>query len=37
MTQSKNSKMHQIDVEIDTGAWCNVMLLYKVNKLFGQE
>ena len=37
VTQSKNSKMHQIDVEIDTGAGCNVMLLYKVNELFGQE
>ena len=37
VTQSKNSKMHQIDVEIDTGAGCNVMPLYKVNKLFGQE
>ena len=37
MTQSKNSKMHQIDVEIDKGVGCNVMPLYKVNELFGQE
>ena len=37
VTQSKNSKMHQIDMEIDTGAGCNVMPLYKVNNLFGQE
>ena len=37
MTQSKNSKMHQIDMEIDTGAGCNMMPLYKVNKLFSQE
>ena len=29
--------MHQIDVETDTGAGCNVMPLYKVNELFGQE
>ena len=37
VTQSKNSKMHPIDMEIDTGAECNVMLLYKVDKFFGQE
>ena len=37
IAQSQNSKMHQIDVEIDTGAGCNVMPLYKVKELFGQE
>ena len=26
-----------MNVEIDTGAGCNVMLLYKVKELFGQE
>ena len=35
--QSQNSKKHQVDVEIDTGAGCNVMPLYKVHELFGQE
>ena len=36
-SQSQNSKKHQLDVEIDTGAGCNVMPLYKVQELFGQE
>ena len=35
--QSQNSKKHQLDIEIDTGAGCNVMPLYKVQELFGQE
>ena len=35
--QSQNSKKHQVDVEIDTGAGCNVTPLYKVHELFGQE
>ena len=37
IAQSQNSKMHQIDMEIDTGAGCNVMPLYKINELFSQE
>ena len=37
LVQSQDSKKHQVDVEIDTGAGCNVMPLYKVQKLFGQE
>ena len=37
IAQSQNSKMHKLDVEIDTGAGCNVMPLYKVHELFGQE
>ena len=37
IAESQNFKMHQMDVEIDTGAGCNVMPLYKVNELFGQE
>ena len=37
IAQSQNSKKHQLDVKIDTGAGCNVMPLYKVQKLFGQE
>ena len=37
IAQSQNSKKHQVDIEIDTGAGCNVMPLYKVHELFGQE
>ena len=37
IAQSQNSKKHQVDVEIDTGAGYNVMPLYKVHELFGQE
>ena len=37
IAQSQNSKKHQLDVKIDTGAGCNVMPLYKVQELFGQE
>ena len=37
ITQSQNSKKHQVDVKIDTATGCNVMPLYKVQELFGQE
>ena len=37
MAESQNSEMHQMNVEIDTGAGCDVMPLYKVKELFGQE
>ena len=37
IAQSQNSEKHQVDVEIDTGAGCNIMPLYKVQELFGQE
>ena len=37
IAQSQNSEMHQVDIEIDTGAGCNVMPLYKVHELFGQQ
>ena len=37
IAQSQSSKKHQLDVEIDTGAGCNVIPLYKVQELFGQE
>ena len=37
IAESQNSEMHQMNVEIDTGAGCNVMPLYKVKELFGQE
>ena len=37
IAQSQNSKKYQVEVEIDTGAGCNVMPLYKVHELFGQE
>ena len=35
IAQSQNSKKHQVDIEIDTGAGCNVMPLSKVQELFG--
>ena len=37
IAESHNSEMHQMNVEIDTGAGCNMMPLYKVKELFGQE
>ena len=37
IAQTQSSKEHQLDIEIDTGAGCNVMPLYKVQELFGQE
>ena len=37
IAQSQNYKKHQVDIKIDTGAGCNVMPLYKVQELFGQE
>ena len=37
IAESQNSEMHQMNVEVDTGAGCNVMPLYKVEELFGQE
>ena len=37
LAQSQNSKKFQVNIEIDTGAGCNVMPLYKVQELFGQE
>ena len=37
IAQSQNSKKHQLDIEIDTGAGCNMMPLYKVQEVFGQE
>ena len=37
IAQSQNSMKHQLDVEIDTGAGCNVMSLYNMQELFGQE
>ena len=37
IAESQNYEMHQMNVVIDTGAECNVMLLYKVKELFGQE
>ena len=37
LAQSQNSKKHKGNVEIDTGAACNVMPQYKVQEPFGQE
>ena len=37
IAQSQSSKKHQLDVEIDTGAGCNVMPLYEAQELFGKE
>ena len=34
IAQPQNSKKHQLDVKIDTGAICNVMPLYKVQELW---
>ena len=34
MAQSQNSEMHQMDIEIDTGAGCYMIPLYKVNELW---
>ena len=34
IAQSQNSMKHQVDIEIDTGAGCNVMPLYKVHETF---
>ena len=35
--ESQSSKKHQVDIEIDTGAGCNVMPLYKVHELFSHK
>ena len=37
IAQSQDFKKHQVDVEIDTEVGCNVIPLYKVKELFGQE
>ena len=37
IAQSHNSKKHQLDVKIDSGAGCNGMPLYKMQELFDQE
>ena len=37
ISQCQNTKKHQVDIEIDTGAGCNVMSFYKLHELFDQE
>ena len=37
IAQTHNSKKYQADIEVKTGAGCNVMQLYQVHELFGQE
>ena len=34
VSQSRNSTVHEIDCEVDTGAGCNVLPLYKAKELF---
>ena len=36
-SQPKDFDVQQIDCEVDTGAGCNILLVYKVKVLFGQE
>ena len=37
VAQSKDSKIHQTDCEVDTGAGCNILPVHKAKELFGQE
>ena len=37
MEQSKDSKIHQTNCEVDTGASCNILPVHKAKELFGQE
>ena len=37
VAQSKDSKMHQTDCEVNTGAGCNILPVHKAKELFGQE
>ena len=37
VAQYKNSKIHQTDCEVYTGAGCNILLVHKAKKLFSQQ
>ena len=37
VAQSENSKIHQTDCEVDTGAGCNILPVHKAKELFGKE
>jgi len=36
ISQESSSQIFQIDCEVDTGASCNILPLYKAKALFGQ-
>ena len=36
VAQSKNSKIHQTDCEVDTGTGCNIFPVHKAKELFGK-
>ena len=37
VAQSEDSKIHQTDCEVDTGAGCNILPVHKAKELFSQE
>ena len=37
VAQSRNSKIHQADCEVDTGAGSNILPVHKAKELFGKE
>ena len=37
VAQSRNSKIHQTDCEVNTGADCNILPVHKATELFGKE
>ena len=37
VAQSEDSKIHQTDCKVDTGAGCNIIPVHKAKELFGQE
>ena len=37
VAQSRDSRIHQTDCEVDTGAGCNILPVHKAKEVFGQE
>ena len=37
VAQSEESKIHQIDCEVNIGAGCNILPVHKAKELFGKE
>ena len=37
VAHSRNSKIHQTDCEVNTGAGCNILPVHKAKELFGKE
>ena len=37
VAQSENSKIHQTDCEVNTGAGCNILPVHRAKELFGKE